>query len=145
MSEGLVNREINERAGGKAGAGEIIGSEPSASSSFGVGALDGKALRMRRASLRQAQGLPAERRPNSDDLSDRTNADSAVIGAGNTSAGRRFRPANIPLGSSPRGRSKSPSGSPLRLAVVRDVHTMISELKEETIKTAVSDKESERG
>jgi hypothetical protein len=145
MSEGLVNREINERAGGKARAGEIFGSEPSASSSFGVGALDGKALRMRRASLRQAQGLPAERRPNSDDLSDRTNADSAVIGAGNTRAGRRFRPANIPLGSSPRGRSKSPSGSPLRLAVVRDVHTMISELKEETIKTAVSDKESERG
>ena len=61
-----------------------------------------------------------------------------IIGTRNAAGGKRFSPAHISLGGSPGSRSKSPDGSPLRLSVVRDVHTVISGLKEETAKKAMS-------
>ena len=69
MSEGLVNREIQEQVGDKSGS--------TPTSTPNLGSLDDTNLSKRRASLRQAQGLLACNRGRSDDLSERTNADSA--------------------------------------------------------------------
>ena len=73
------------------------------------------------------------------DLSDRTSADGIFIGTrapSPTSAEAKFGPGKIPF-MSERRRGDSPPharpGSPLRLAVVRDVHTVISELKQSEI------------
>jgi alpha-tubulin suppressor-like RCC1 family protein len=93
-------------------------------------------LPSRRASLKIGQAAAKMKVDVPEDLSERTAKDGTFIGLTTPPSGRgKFVPGKIAFGSegrsSPSNVDKNRPGSPIRLAVVRDVHNVISDLKQD--------------
>ena len=112
---------------------EVVNSQLRGTAENALGDLPG-----RRASLKIGQAAAKMEVEVPEDLSERTAKDGTFIGLTTPPSGRgKFVPGRIAFGSegrsSPSNVDKNRPGSPIRLAVVRDVHNVISDLKQDEV------------